>query len=614
MKNNVLSRLNEAYLKVHVPKEEAFWAEKMALKTSKPGEFVRAEAEFQGFITDSSWIPEIDKALGENSISVDERVGLQGWKRLFEVNAVGNAEALSIKNELLEIESTLQGAVRTKEWSYFDTKTNQRVPASLNRLGLMIGTESEESNRKGALEALRDVEIFALDNGFLEMVTLRNRLARLLGFENFYAYRVQMNEGFGVGQLFKILDDFESKSKESGKRAVDKVVAKYGSTALQPWNLRYFVSGDLEKQLDPYFSFGSAARRWAESFARMGIDYRGAKLSVDLVNRNGKYHNGFMHAPFPSFVDDKAFRSARINFTANAVPGQVGSGKRALETLFHEGGHAAHFSNVEMPAVSYSQEYPPTSMAFAETQSMFLDSLVTDPQWLVRYAKSEEGKEIPIELVEALVKKNREFAAWSVRSLMVVPYGERLIYEMPDADRTASRIIETLRGSEERLAFTKGHARPTLSVPHLLSGESAASYHGYVLAMFGVEQTREHFMKRDGHIVDNATVGPELAAQYWKPGNSKTLFEFVRGLTGQEFSATAMLQHVNAPIEEILSEVRHLCDRIRSLPKLTGPVTLDAEITFVHGDETIASYQPGQDFSQCATRFENWIKAHRDDA
>jgi len=36
----------------------------------------------------------------------------------------------------------------------------------------------------------------------------------------------------------------------------------------------------------------------------------------------------------------------QINFTAEAKPDQVGSGLRAIVTLFHEGGHAAHAANV----------------------------------------------------------------------------------------------------------------------------------------------------------------------------------------------------------------------------------------------------------------------------
>ena len=46
----------------------------------------------------------------------------------------------------------------------------------------------------------------------------------------------------------------------------------------------------------------------------------------------------------------------------------------------HEAGHAAHFANIKMPSPLFSQERAPTSVAYAELQSMFLDALVGDNQ------------------------------------------------------------------------------------------------------------------------------------------------------------------------------------------------------------------------------------------
>ena len=50
------------------------------------------------------------------------------------------------------------------------------------------------------------------------------------------------------------------------------------------------------------------------------------------------------------------------------------------------GGHAAHFANIDQRSPFFSQERAPTSVAYAENQSMFLDSLIADGDWLARYA------------------------------------------------------------------------------------------------------------------------------------------------------------------------------------------------------------------------------------
>ena len=119
----------------------------------------------------------------------------------------------------------------------------------------------------------------------------------------------------------------------------------------------------------------------------------------------GEIHSA-MHGPELSYYrHDGSWNPARINFTANAVAGQVGGGLRAIRTLFHEGGHAAHFSNILAKAPCFSHEFAPTSVAYAETQSMFLDSLLGDADWRRRYAKDKDGNAMPVALIEKAIRE-----------------------------------------------------------------------------------------------------------------------------------------------------------------------------------------------------------------
>lgn len=45
-----------------------------------------------------------------------------------------------------------------------------------------------------------------------------------------------------------------------------------------------------------------------------------------------------------------------------------------------------------------------------------------------------------------------------------------------------------------------------MSVPHILADESSAYYHAYVLAEMSVHQTRAHFKRKYGAMVDNPKV------------------------------------------------------------------------------------------------------------
>jgi Zn-dependent oligopeptidase len=284
----------------------------------------------------------------------------------------------------------------------------------------------------------------------------------------------------------------------------------------------------------------------------------------------------------------------------------VGAGKRAAETFFHEGGHAAHFANIDMPAPCFAQEFAPTSAAFAETQSMFLDSLLEDADWQARYARTAAGAPIPFALTEKAIRASQPYAAWGQRAMISVCYAERAIYEIPDAELSAARVLDEIRRAERKLLFLdNGSPRPTLAVPHLLAGESAAYYHGYTLALMAVHQTRRFFRARDGHLMDNPGIGPDLRRQYWAPGNSRSFPELVRGLTGSEVSPAALADHVNRGADEAVAEAREAVAKLPSIPEQRGDVDLDASIRVIHGRQQITTTERG--FAPAAEAFARWI-------
>jgi Zn-dependent oligopeptidase len=354
-------------------------------------------------------------------------------------------------------------------------------------------------------------------------------------------------------------------------------------------------------------------RRFGRTFAALGIGYRGAELVLDLLDRPGKYENGFMHGPVVAWRRGGVHVPARIQFTANAIPGLVGSGQRAAQTLFHEGGHAAHFANVDMPAPCFGQEFAPTSVGFSETQSMFLDSFLDDPAWQRRYAADAAGTAMPLELALRGVETRQPFAAWHARAMLAVCYAERALYEIPPEDLEGElapeRALAAVREVERRLLFLeRGSPRPVLSVPHLLSGDSSAYYHGYVLAEMAVQQTRAFFEARDGHLVDNPRIGPDLREHYWEPGNSRTFDELVRGLVGAPLGAGALAGELERTPEAAVAEARAAIARLAGVPPANGSVELDCRLCIAHGREIVAELGSAG-FEACAEEFAVWIRA-----
>jgi hypothetical protein len=367
------------------------------------------------------------------------------------------------------------------------------------------------------------------------------------------------------------------------------------------------MGGEVLRETDPYFPFALALERWIASFSRLGIAYRGAILRLDLLEREGKYQNGFCHAPVPAFYDCGTWAPARINFTSEGRPMQVGSGLGAINTLFHEGGHAAHFANVTRNSPCFSQEYPPTSMAYAETQSMFCDSVLGDADWLTRYAKRADGTPMPSELIRKRIERNQPFRAFGERMLLVVPYFERSLYALRDSELAADRVLALAREAERRILGVES-SRPLLAVPHLLNQESAASYHGYLLADMAVYQTRAWFLDTYGYIADNPEVGRLLAEKYWAPGNSLTHDQTLRALTGAGFSGRDLAEACNASPGEAWAAAEEAIAAYRSRPGGSdSPSSLGADIAIVHGDETIADNSTSE--ARMCADFATWVRA-----
>lgn len=610
-----LRRLKDEYLALHERKEDLFWSARMGT-AADPDLAGRRLAEAEVALNRLLQDPERLAALREleaareatpdlGDPALEERRVLRGWIAMLSANVVEAPEARALSEEIVELEQELASRRRAMPLGFTDPATGAFEKASSVKLALMMRTDPDEARRRAAHEGLRSIETFVLENGFLEIVRRRNRLGRLLGYEDYYDWRTSVVERKPKRELFRVLDDLLGRTRERAMAELAAFAARKGEGALEPWNFPFMRAGSLTRELDPHFPFASSLRRWARSFAALGIRYRGATLTLDLLDRAGKYENGFMHGPGLAFMDQGTWRPARINFTSNAIPGQVGSGLRALETLFHEGGHAAHFSNILAPAPCFSHEFAPTSIAYAETQSMFLDSLVGDAEWRMRYALDLEGRPLPMELMEADLALNQPFRGWDIRAMLTVPLAERALYEIPEDRLEPEHVLATFRRIEREAQGLSSGVRPVLAVPHLLAGESSAYYHGYVLAEMAVHQTRTFFLARDGHLVDNPRVGPDLAEHYWRMGNEVRFDDTLRSLTGSPLCADALVARCNRTVDQAVAEARAEVEAARGRHAFDGPVALDARVRVVHGQEVVADSADG-DFDAACDSFEKW--------
>lgn len=617
-----IDQVNAGYETVHRKFEEQFWGTKMALSkgtkladgTAPEDYSVSALTEtkkaMEAFLADEQKLAEARKWLEDPSGTEDQKKTLKMFIRTFGCYIMESAEAKALREEAMKIEGSLESSRNTMKLGA-DLPDKGFTEMSSVQLATKMRTEADEGVRKACYNGLKSIGGFVVENGFLEVVKARNQMAKALGYEDYYDYKVTQAEGFNKKRLFEILDTLEVGTRDLNMEARSLLAKEKGASALEPWNRGYMMAGDVARALDPYFPFEKSVEMWGRSFASLGITYKESTMDLDLLDRKGKYSNGFCHWPQPAWKKpDGTWQPAMTHFTSLADPSAVGSGHNALTTLMHEAGHAAHFANIQQPSPLFAQERAPTSVAYAETQSMFLESLVGDAAWRGKYARDRDGKPVPWELVEQEIKSTHPYKVFGLRAMICVPYFEKALYELPESEVTAERVAQL--ADEVELKIQGGPSpRPLLSVPHLLADEASCYYHGYVLAEMAVQQTREYFLKKDGYLTDNPAIGPALEKAYWEPGNSEMFLDLVQSLTGKALTGDAWVSALKKPVADKLVSEKVDYDAAVQKPapgKGEGDSSVDLQmrVRFVDGDEVIADSKSGTFLSACDT-FEKYV-------
>ena len=498
-----VDNFNQSYEEKHIAFENQFWGTKMALSSTDQDSYStellsKTKADMEDLLSNPEVLKEARDHIealkqtqtqsGDRNESGNHNHNLEDLKKVLDVivrtckcNEFPTKESKSVREETNRIEGNLEKARNEMDTLGYTDVSGTFVPSSSVGLRSIMRTSTEETVRKSAYEGLRSIGSFVCSHGFLEIVKLRNELARLLGFSDYYDYTVTNAEGFSKAKLFEILDGLEEGTRPLLVKARQQLEELHGKESLDPWNTGFMMAGSVIKKMDPYFPFGKSVENYMRSYAAMKIGYSNATMTLDLLDRKNKYSNGFCHWPIPAWVKpDGTHVPSKTNFTSLADPTAVGSGLTALNTLMHEAGHAAHFANILQPSPLFSQERAPTSVAYAENQSMFLDSLVGDSAWRAKYAKNNEGTPIPFEICEEGIRSTHPFQVFQLRAMLCVSYFEKALYELPEDDLTPE-TVQALADDIETKIQGGLSPRPLLSVPHLVSDEASCYYQGYTV-------------------------------------------------------------------------------------------------------------------------------------
>ena len=590
-----LNYLNSEYHKLHQEYEELFWLSYMgdhSVDKKKDAALERRDS----FRSDPHVINQIKDHLKNADSKAKKRLLI--WLDFFERYQTPQ-QAAPIKKRIIKLETEIQKKLSRRKEGYVDPYSKKFISASKNKMGTIISTHKDEKIRKACFDAREKLAQNYIDE-YIRLIDLRNQYARKLSYTDFYDFKIRREDGMTKKELFSLFGAIYKKTRYAFK-SIRKLEKKMPGLR-KPWNFGYMMTGDFTKEEDPYFQFKDALLRWGRSFAALGIDFKEGSLTLDLMDRKGKYSNGFCHWPeLVRYRNRKKF-AGKSNFTCNVVKNQIGSGAQGYVTLFHEGGHAAHLLNSKQKEVCLNHEYSPMSTSWAETQSMFIDSIFESIEWRTRYASNEKGEPYPLELFKRKLEKLHPLRPLSLNGIIFVSNFEREIYEAKNLN--PKRVLEIARRNYRKYFDRSVDSLHVLNVPHIYAWESSGSYHGYGLAELALSQWREYFYKKYGYIVDNPRVGKEMA-KVWQFAALKSFKDFVVMATGRELSAEAYIRNSIFSLKTLLNRAKKRIQRLAKVSPLKGRINLNAVIRMVDGKKEIANNVRG--FEAMADKYGKWL-------
>lgn len=152
----------------------------------------------EAFLRDPSRLATVEQHLAAGKGSATQKKVLAVFIRTFGCYQMKDQDAVTLRSECTKVEDSLSAARNSMKLGYYtDATKGTFVEKSSVGLRTTMKTAENEADRKAAWEGLRSIGPFVLENGFVELLKNRNKMAKKLGYVDFYDYKVTQAEGFG---------------------------------------------------------------------------------------------------------------------------------------------------------------------------------------------------------------------------------------------------------------------------------------------------------------------------------------------------------------------------------------------------------------------------------
>jgi peptidyl-dipeptidase A len=395
--------------------------------------------------------------------------------------------------------------------------------------------ESKDSARRKAVwEASKEVGA-KVEKDLKELVQLRNEAAKKLGFPNFHALQLYLNEQDGV-ELIKLFDDLNELTREpfhKAKAEIDSILAQQcgiKAEELMPWHYHdpFFQESPavFGVSLDTPFQKADLLQLCRDFYASIGLPIDDVIARSDLYPKKGKSPHAFC-----TDID----REGDVRVLGNIVNNEYWMG-----TMLHELGHSVYSSKnipASLPYVIRCESHILTT----EGVAMQFERFSKSSGWIQKMGlKIDDLKAFD----DAARKVQRNQLLIFSRWCQVMLRFEKSMYENPDQD--LNKLWWDLVEKYQEVKRPAGRNAPDYgSKIHICS--APVYYHNYMMGQLFASQVHHAICWA---LYDNADPGTVLYVGDKRVGDfmKKHVFEPARtvdwrGLTkiatGEELSPKA---------------------------------------------------------------------------
>jgi peptidyl-dipeptidase A len=433
---------------------------------------------------------------------------------------LGSQGDINLINKILEKSTAIE-----QKFNIFRAKINGKELTD-NDIKDILRKEKDSRKLQEAWEANK-TQGEAVAKDLIELIKLRNQLAKSLGFRNYYDFSLEVNEQTEeeVTALYERLEKDSRAAFIEIKKEIDKALAeRYNTRDLKPWHYQDLFFQEPPKvykiDFDGFYKedFLGKAQKF---YSSIGLDVSDILKKSDLYEKPGKNQHAYS-ADMDRAGDVRTFMNIKNN-------------RRWAETILHELGHSVYSKYIDrkLPFLIRDQSHILISEAIAQ----LFERNSENTSFIKEFCnvKPEEIDRLSEKIGKTLQMKELIVARWS----QVMVNFERKLYENPE--QNLNKLWWELVKRYQLIDFSRDKADWASKI-HLVS--APVYYQNYLIGELYASQINNYIAK---NILGKASlknlkysgekkIGNYLREKIFFPGLTYRWDELIEYSTGEKLN------------------------------------------------------------------------------